>query len=190
MTMAYSSIRPATPWFRLSRRWSRRLLCRLVNGGSSSETKLKLRHRASVCIATGACADAHPRRCGLRWQRRPSAFSALTSSTNTTAAMVVGTGASLAVSGTGSISATTLTGGSTNDLVYQAGSGTTGFISPVDSAVLVTSASGVPSESATLPSGLALQTPTSGVITNLTGTCTNCGSNTVDSAASTTNSSF
>ncbi|MGA7299376.1 MAG: hypothetical protein WBX10_03665, partial [Candidatus Sulfotelmatobacter sp.] len=119
-----------------------------------------------------------------------SAFSALTSSTNTTAAMVVGTGASLGVSGTGSISATTLTGGSTNDLVYQAGSGTTGFISPVDSAVLVTSASGVPSESATLPSGLALQTPTSGVITNLTGTCTNCGSNTVDSAASTTNSSF
>jgi hypothetical protein len=36
----------------------------------------------------------------------------------------------------------------------------------------------------------ALGTPASGVITNLTGTCTNCGSNTVDSAASTTNSSF
>lgn len=39
-----------------------------------------------------------------------SAFSSLTSSTNVTAAMVVGTGASLAVSGTGTIGATTVTG--------------------------------------------------------------------------------
>jgi hypothetical protein len=36
----------------------------------------------------------------------------------------------------------------------------------------------------------ALGTPASGVITNLTGSCTNCGSNTVNSAASTTNSNY
>lgn len=39
-----------------------------------------------------------------------SAFSALTSSTNTTAAMVVGTGASLATSGSGTLAATSVTG--------------------------------------------------------------------------------
>lgn len=162
-----------------------------LSGGvqGTGDTKALL---AGTVSGTGAtlCTDSNGGATTSGCSGGSSAFSALTSSTNTTAAMVVGTGASLGVSGTGSISATTLTGGSTNDLVYQTGSGTTGFISPVDSAVLVTSASGVPSESATLPSGLALQTPTSGVITNLTGTCTNCGSNTVDSAASTTNSSF
>jgi hypothetical protein len=90
-----------------------------------------------------------------------SAFSALTGGTNSSAAMLVGTGASLGVSGTGSISASTIAGGSTNDLVYQAGGGTTGFLAPVNSAVLVTNGSGVPSESTTLPTGLAMQTPAS-----------------------------
>ena len=77
-----------------------------------------------------------------------SAFSALTGGTNTAAAMVVGTGASITVSGSGSNEATTLAGGGTNDLIYQAGAGTTGFLSPVNNAVLVTSATGVPSEAA------------------------------------------
>jgi hypothetical protein len=80
-----------------------------------------------------------------------TAFSALTSATNTQAAMVVGTGASLTTSGTGSIGATTLLGGATNDLIYQSGAGTTAFIAPVNSAVLITSSGGVPSESTTLP---------------------------------------
>lgn len=40
----------------------------------------------------------------------PSTFSAITSSTNTSAAMVVGSGASLSVSGTGTIAATSLVG--------------------------------------------------------------------------------
>lgn len=84
-----------------------------------------------------------------------SAFSSITSGTNTAATMTVGTGASIAVSGTGSVTATTISGGAANDLVYQAGGSTTGFISPVDSAVLITSASGVPSESTTLPNGIA-----------------------------------
>ena len=50
-----------------------------------------------------------------------SAFSAITGSTNTTAAMIVGSGASLRVSGTGTNNATALNGtafaGTTNDLV-------------------------------------------------------------------------
>jgi hypothetical protein len=70
--------------------------------------------------------------------------------------MVVGTGASLTASGTGSIGATTILGGLANDLPYQAGAGTTGFIAPVDNAVLTTGAGGVPAESTTLPSGLTI----------------------------------
>jgi hypothetical protein len=90
-----------------------------------------------------------------------SAFSSLTGGTNTGAAMLVGSGATLGVTGSGTISASTLSGGATNDIPYQAGSGTTGFIAPANSAVLITNGSGVPSESTTLPSGLAMQTPAS-----------------------------
>lgn len=71
-------------------------------------------------------------------------------------------------------SATNLAGGATYGIPYQSGVGTTTFLTEVNNAVLVTSGSGLPSESTTLPTGLALQTPASGVITNLTGTCTSC----------------
>jgi hypothetical protein len=71
--------------------------------------------------------------------------------------------------------AANLAGGVANDIPFQTGAGATSFIAPVNSAVLVTSAGGVPSESTTLPSGItlvapALGTPASGVATNLTGT--------------------
>ena len=105
-----------------------------------------------------------------------TAFSAITSATNTAASMLVGTGASLGPTGSGSIAATTLEGGTTNDLIYQPAANTTGFLSPVNNAVLVTSAGGVPSESTTLPSGLTipgyapLASPTfTGVVTIPTG---------------------
>ena len=45
---------------------------------------------------------------GLTGPPGPSAFSAITSSTNTVAAMVVGSGATLSVTGTGAITATSL----------------------------------------------------------------------------------
>ena len=90
-----------------------------------------------------------------------TAFSAITGSTNNSGqAMIVGSTSSLSASGTGSISATTITGGATNDLVYQAGSGTTGFLAPVNNAVLVTGNTGIPSESTTLPSSLTIPSPT------------------------------
>lgn len=85
-----------------------------------------------------------------------SAFSSLTGGTNTSAAMVVGSGASLGVTGSGSISASTISGGAANDLVYQAGSGTTGFLASCASGVWGTNGSDVPSCSTTLPSGLSI----------------------------------
>lgn len=60
----------------------------------------------------------------------------------------------------------TVQGGTTNELLYQTAANTTGFISVVDSAVLCTSAGGVPSECTTLPSGLTIPSPTfTGTIT-------------------------
>jgi hypothetical protein len=50
---------------------------------------------------------------GSAWANLSGAFSDLTSATNTTAAMIVGTGASLDVSGSGTISATGFTGSPT-----------------------------------------------------------------------------
>ena len=47
--------------------------------------------------------------------------------------------------------AASISGGSANDLIYQTGSSTTGFITPVNNAVLITSNTAVPSESTTLP---------------------------------------
>lgn len=49
------------------------------------------------------------------------------------------------------------------------GTGDPLLVTPMNNAVVVTSGSGVPSESTTLPTGLALQTPASGVGTNITG---------------------
>lgn len=64
----------------------------------------------------------------------------------------------------------TVSSGTANDLAYYASSGTvvTGLTS-ANSGVLVTSGSGVPSISTTLPSGLALGTPASATLTNATG---------------------
>lgn len=59
-----------------------------------------------------------------------TAFSAITSATNTTAAMLVGTGASLAPSGAGTIGASTLEGGALGSLPYQSAANTTAFVSP------------------------------------------------------------
>lgn len=113
-----------------------------------------------------------------------TAFSALTSSTNTQAAMLVGTGASLAPTGTGTIAATTIQAGVTNNLVYQTAANTTGFIAPVNNAVLVTNGSGVPSESTTLPSGLTAPSLTVTTAFTATGLVTN---NDLVNAATTVN---
>jgi hypothetical protein len=81
-------------------------------------------------------------------------------------------------------SATNVAGGATNDIHYQTGAGATGFIAPVDSAVLVTNGSGVPSESTTLPTGLAIQTPASIVLTNATGTASSLTAGTATNVGS------
>ena len=91
------------------------------------------------------------------------AFSAITSGTNTAATMTVGTGGSIGPSGSGSIVATTIEGGATNDLVYQAGANTTGFLAPVNGALLNTGSSGIPAETIT---------PTLGVSATSNGTLT------------------
>lgn len=97
-----------------------------------------------------------------------SAFSAITSSTNVTAAMVVGTGASLAVSGSGTISATNTTG-------------VNGAAVPTSATVLGSNASNQLIAATTTGSGSAvlntspslvtplLGTPASGTLTNATG---------------------
>ena len=140
-----------------------------------------------------------------------TAFSAITNGTNTAAAMVVGTGASLGVSGTGTIAATSVAfsgvgaATNTNALVIGTGgslgvsgsgtiaatsapvAGITGLGSGVATwlatpsssnlAAAVTGATGsgalVFATSPTLVTPV-LGTPASGVITNLTGTCSAC----------------
>jgi len=82
-------------------------------------------------------------------------FDAITSGTNTTAAMVVGTGASLAVSGSGTITATAVP---------------VGGISGLGTGVATALAVNVGSAGAPVVNGGALGTPSSGVATNLTGT--------------------
>ena len=60
-----------------------------------------------------------------------TAFSAITGSTNTSAAMIVGTGASLSVSGSGTIAATSavnMTGGALGSAPYQSAANTSAFI--------------------------------------------------------------
>lgn len=56
-----------------------------------------------------------------------------------------------------------------NTLLYASSANTMAALATANSSVLVTSAGGVPSLSTTLPSGLALSTPTSGTLTNCTG---------------------
>ena len=84
-----------------------------------------------------------------------TAFSALTTGTNTTATMTVGTGASILASGTGSITATA-----------APLSGLTGLGTGVSTALAVNTGS----SGAFVVNGGALGTPSSGVATNLTGT--------------------
>jgi hypothetical protein len=83
------------------------------------------------------------------------AFNTITSGTNTTAAMVVGTGASIAASGSGTITATA-----------APLSGISGLGASVATALAVN----VGSAGAFVVNGGALGTPSSGVATNLTGT--------------------
>lgn len=101
-----------------------------------------------------------------------SSFSGLTSGTNTTAAMVVGTGASIAATGSGTITATALPVGGITGL----GSGVATFLATPTSANLasaMTNETGTGSlvfaTSPTLVTPL-LGTPTSGILTNCTGT--------------------
>lgn len=64
----------------------------------------------------------------------------------------------------------TVSSGTANSLAYYASTGTTVTgLGSANSAVLVTSAGGVPSISTTLPSGLAMGTPASLTLTNATG---------------------
>jgi hypothetical protein len=58
---------------------------------------------------------------------------------------------------------------STNGIMYWSSLNLQSNISPVNSAVLVSNGSGVPSMSTTLPTGLAMQTPASITLTNGTG---------------------
>ena len=107
-----------------------------------------------------------------------SAFSALTSSTNTTAAMVVGTGASLATSGSGTIAATSVTGlsGLTSNLIPKAtGSAALGNSSITDNGTTVSTTE--PLLASTLSSGssapaTAWFTGTAGLDGFNSGTCT------------------
>lgn len=110
-----------------------------------------------------------------------TAFSALTSSTNTTAAMVIGTGASLAATGSGTITATAAPISGVTGL----GTGIATFLATPSSANLAAaitdetgSGSIVFATSPTLVTP-ALGTPASGVLTNCTGTASGLTAGTV-----------
>jgi hypothetical protein len=68
--------------------------------------------------------------------------------------------------------ATNISGGATSKIVYQTAASTTGFITTVNSGVLVTDGSGVPTISTTLPSVLSIPDPrgTSSVAISAAGT--------------------
>lgn len=99
------------------------------------------------------------------------AFSDITGATNTTAAMVVGTGASLATSGSGTITATA-----------APLSGISGLGTGVATALAVNTGS----SGAFVINGGALGTPSSGVATNLTGTASGLTAGTVTTNANLT----
>lgn len=66
------------------------------------------------------------------------------------------------------INTTSITGGTPNGLIYDAG-GAVGNLATANSGVLVTSSGGVPSIATTLPNSLAMGTPASLTLTNATG---------------------
>ena len=111
----------------------------------------------------------------------PGSFSGITSGTNTAAAMVVGSGASMSATGTGTIAATSVTGLSvasgktltaSNSLTLT-GTDSTSFAFPSTSGTVVTLAATQTLTNKTLTSPTlttpALGTPASGVLTNATG---------------------
>ena len=65
---------------------------------------------------------------------------------------------SAASTATTATTATNLGSGVANDIPYQTGAGATSFVAPVDSALIVTNGSGVPSESTTIPNGVVATT--------------------------------
>jgi hypothetical protein len=99
------------------------------------------------------------------------AFSAITSATNTTAAMVVGTGASISATGSGTITATAVPVG-----------GITGLGTGVATALAIN----VGSAGAPVVFNGALGTPSSGTATNLTGTASGLTAGTVTTNANLT----
>ena len=93
----------------------------------------------------------------------------ITSVSTTTLTISTGSGspsASLNGSGGGGGGGGASPGGSINAIQYNAGSGNFGGLSIVNNAVVVTNGAGAPSESTTLPTGLAMQTPVSINLTN------------------------
>lgn len=110
-----------------------------------------------------------------------SAFSALTSGTNTTAAMVIGTGASLAASGSGTIVATSATGNAATATVLATPRAINGVNFDGGAPITVTAAAGtltgttlasnvVNSSITSVGAGINLGTPSALVGTNITGT--------------------
>ncbi len=59
-----------------------------------------------------------------------------------------------ATSATSATTATNLSGVTVNSISYQSAAGITGYIAPVNNAIVVTNVSGVPTESTTLPAGI------------------------------------
>jgi hypothetical protein len=96
------------------------------------------------------------------------AFSAITSATNTTASMVVGTGGSLGVSGSGTISANVLAGnGVTNTSIASLGTGSLvpgSCINGGASAVTGTTASSVVTASLSATAAVMLAAPAQGIV--------------------------
>jgi fibronectin-binding autotransporter adhesin len=106
-------------------------------------------HVSSAGVVTGTGSD-----CGSGGGS--SAFSALTSSTNTTAAMVVGTGASLGVSGTGTIAATSAPGSGITGTVALANGGTSASLTASNGGIFYSTASAGAILTGTATAGLAL----------------------------------
>lgn len=119
-------------------------------GGSGNATKLQGVPVSKTAPSDGTCL-VYSSGTGT-WQASScagtasTAWSALTSGTNTAAAMVVGTGASLAATGSGTITATSTTGNAATATAPQAGHSTgSGDFVLTNSPTLVTPALGTPS---------------------------------------------
>lgn len=116
-----------------------------------------------------------------------SAFSAITGGTNTSAAMVVGTGASLAASGSGTIAATSCTGNAATATTLQTARDINGVSFNGSAAITVTAAAGTLT-GATLAAGVTGSSLTSvGTLTGLTmGGTLNMGANSLTSTGTVT----